>query len=449
MEPVQRRKHTREELETYGRRILAYVRTELTLSLPFLSFALGMLFDVMDLSTQTLGTDMEAVRFNPLYLRNTFLQDPVRLNRNMLHMLFHCLFLHPSSASLKPDPDLWNISCDIAAEAVLDSVSCEPATRLPSDFRQEVYDTLTEEVGVLTAERIFRFLSEHPGQWDRFRLAAEFLSDDHGFWERLSDKEKNTPPAARDGAGDNDWDKTGKEVRAALQTMDKEASSESGMLLRLLQIEKSRRTDYREFLKRFALLREEVSIDPDSFDYGFYHYGMSLYGNMPLLEETEVRESMRVDELVIVLDTSASCQPVLVQQFLNETARLLFHRDAFFKNVDIHILACDEKVQEDTRIRSVEEMKKYADGFALKGGFGTDFRPAFAYVEELRKKQILTRVKGLMYFTYGFGIYPTKPTDYDTAFVFWKEEEYRDRDVPPWALKLYVTDDTVTLGENT
>ena len=31
-------------------------------------------------------------------------------------------------------------------------------------------------------------------------------------------------------------------------------------------------TDYRAFLRRFAALREEVAIDADSFDYGYYAY---------------------------------------------------------------------------------------------------------------------------------------------------------------------------------
>ena len=59
------------------------------------------------------------------------------------------------------DADLWNLSCDIAAESVLDSMHSTAFDRVPSDFRQEMYDRLEAEVKVLTAEKIYRYLSEH------------------------------------------------------------------------------------------------------------------------------------------------------------------------------------------------------------------------------------------------------------------------------------------------
>jgi hypothetical protein len=42
------------------------------------------------------------------------------------------------------------------------------------------------------------------------------------------------------------------------------------------------------------------------------------------------------------------------------------------------------------------------------------------------------------------GVYPEKPTDYDTAFVFFKDDELDDSKVPDWALRLYLMD-----GKNT
>ena len=48
---------------------------------------------------------------------------------------------------------------------------------------------------------------------------------------------------------------------------------------------------YRDFLRRFSAYKEEVHLDPDSFDPGFYAYGLSLYGNLPLIEPQETREA--------------------------------------------------------------------------------------------------------------------------------------------------------------
>ena len=49
------------------------------------------------------------------------------------------------------------------------------------------------------------------------------------------------------------------------------------------------------------------------------HHGMSVYGNMPLIEPQETRERSRIEEFVIVIDTSMSCKGELVKRFLEET----------------------------------------------------------------------------------------------------------------------------------
>ena len=72
---------------------------------------------------------------------------------------------------------------------------------------------------------------------------------------------------------------------------------------------------------------------------------------------------------------------------------------------------------------------------------GTDFRPVFSYVEKLREAGELRNLKGLMYFTDGFGEYPVKPTDYETVFVFYGDEEREEAKVPSWAIKLYLDSD--------
>lgn len=80
------------------------------------------------------------------------------------------------------------------------------------------------------------------------------------------------------------------------------------------------------------------------------------------------------------------------------------------------------------------------DNLELVGQGGTDFRPAFAYVEELREKGAFQSLKGLLYFTDGEGIYPGRKPDYDVAFVFMGETD-EEKQVPPWAMKLVVDPD--------
>ena len=160
---------------------------------------------------------------------------------------------------------------------------------------------------------------------------------------------------------------------------------------------------------------------------------------MPLIEPQETKEVKKVKEFVVVIDTSMSCSGSLVKRFLEETYSVLTETDGFFQKVNVHIIQCDEEVQSDVKITSAEELKEYMEHLRLFGEGGTDFRPAFSYCTRLLESGEFENLKGLIYFTDGYGIYPHKMPPYQTAFVFL--EEYEDVDVPPWAMKLILTEE--------
>ena len=176
-------------------------------------------------------------------------------------------------------------------------------------------------------------------------------------------------------------------------------------------------------------------VDIDSFDYIFYHYGMEMYGNMPLIEPQETKEVNRIEDFVIAIDTSMSCKRELVQKFLEETYSVLSQSESFYRKFRVHIIQCDERVQSDVVVTNAKELQDYMEHFTIRGLGGTDFRPVFSYVNRLLAEKKFTKLKGLLYFTDGYGRYPLKKPPYDTAFVFLKED-YLDVDVPPWAIKL-------------
>ena len=85
-------------------------------------------------------------------------------------------------------------------------------------------------------------------------------------------------------------------------------------------------------------------------------------------------------------------------------------------------------------IENAMQLKEYMSHFTVKGGGGTDFRPAFSYVNDLLEQGELKELAGLLYFTDGKGRYPAKRPDYRTAFLFL--EDYDEAAVPPWAMRL-------------
>ena len=135
-------------------------------------------------------------------------------------------------------------------------------------------------------------------------------------------------------------------------------------------------------------------MDDDSFDYNFYTYGLRLYGNMPLIEPLESKEVKKIEEFVIVIDTSMSCSGELVRKFLEETYGVLSESESFFTKINVHIIQCDEKVHTDKKITSQKEMKDYMEHLELYGDGGTDFRPAFEWVDKLLEQHEFHNLKG-------------------------------------------------------
>ena len=189
---------------------------------------------------------------------------------------------------------------------------------------------------------------------------------------------------------------------------------------------------------RFAVMREEPRLDPDEFDLGYYSYGLRTYGNLPLIEPLESRESKKIRDFVIVIDTSESTSGELVKAFLKETFGLLKTGESFFAKCNIAVMQCDDAVRDLTFLHSTDELDRFAACLTLTGGGGTDFRPAFAKIEELRRDGTLRDLQGVLYFTDGKGTYPTRRPPYETAFLF-LETGTPPPDTPPWAMRLVLS----------
>lgn len=435
MRPEESGREQAEQLERIGREILTLCRDELYFSMRFMDVALSSFVYVMDPEARPFGTDGYRMYFHPGRLGGMYRENRILVNRAYLHMVLHCIFRHLTKQGM--EERYWNLSCDIAAEHIIDGCNLRPVRYSRSLLRRETYRKLEKEEHVLNAEWIFRQLTE----WDLSEkelsmLEEEFYVDDHRYW---TDQTKKRPP---DQEMERKWKEIDEKMETDLETFSKEAAEREGGFLRELKVANRERSDYREFLRKFSVFREEMKSDPDTFDYGFYSYGLSLYGNMPLIEPLETREVRKIEEFAVVIDTSMSCSGSLVRRFLEETYSALMENESYFRKVNIHIIQCDEKVQQDTKITDRDELKEYMEHFQLYGEGGTDFRPAFDYVDRLREEGEFTNLKGLIYFTDGYGIYPERMPSYRTAFVF-LEEDYRDADVPAWAIRLVISEESL------
>lgn len=415
--------------------ILADCRNELYLNMRFLDVSLYSLRPEPSMELGRLAADGIVLKYNPEYLMELYRMGNVSVNRCYLHSIFHCLLGHVWNSRGDENRQLWDLACDIAVESVIDSLSYRCLRNPSKPYRRAVYRGLEKKVPVLNAEGIFYLLQKaEPDIRVVARMIQEFTVDEHFLWGR---GENNNPVPMEQ---QNRWQDIREKMETELDMFSKEAAEGSKGLQEQLRVENRQRYDYRAFLRKFCVLKEEMQVDLDSFDYIFYHYGMELYGNMPLIEHLETREVQKIEEFVIVIDTSMSCKAALVQKFLQETYSILSQSESFTRRFCVHIVQCDERVQSDTVIENGRQLQEYMEHFQVQGLGGTDFRPAFSYVNTLLAQKAFHKLRGLIYFTDGYGIFPLKKPQYDAAFVFFRED-YQDVDVPPWAIKL-------VLGEN-
>lgn len=409
-------------------KILELIQNELYVDFRYLDVAVSALTLTPNDSLRSTATDGISFFFPPEQILRVFRSNPLFLNRAVLHSVFHCIFRHLWIRGSR-DPDLWNLSCDIAVEWIIDSFEKKSVKRALSGIRTNIYNDFRQYKIPITAANIYRYLlpdiADNPDRLNQ--LMIEFFTDDHRFWPK---KPSTSPSAAKAGQS---WDKISRRMEQELNLRGDDSASGIDAMKTQIKEGKSRRS-YKDFLRKFTVLKEELHCDYDEFDLNYYSYGLRLYKNMPLIEPLESREVTKISEFVIVIDTSYSTNGPLVQKFLEETFQIIQEQDSFFHKSQIRIIQCDNQVHSDIIIKEQRDIPKLLHNFELIGGGGTDFRPAFSYINKLLENGEFQNLKGVLYFTDGKGIYPAKRPPYETAFLFLGEEEHPD--VPAWAMKL-------------
>ncbi len=424
--------HVETQIEWESRmfdKVIAYLRDELCIDLPYMERALSVLIPQGKENVNAFATEGVYLYYPPAHYLQLFEKNELFLRRAYLHTVLHCLYAHLWQRG-KREEFRWNLACDIAVEYVIDGLNKPSTRRLLSWQRQSYYD-LMHKRKILSAAGIYELLSEETPE--RLRaLAQEFYTDDHALWEMKDSKRPIPNQPQQSEEAQKKWQKIARQTQFQKEKSDRTEDAIAAAMQAEITAKRKRR-NYKEFLMKFAAFKENMRCDMDSFDLNYYTFGLRNYGNLPLIEPLETREERRISEFVIVVDTSYSTSGELVRSFLQETLHILLEKNVFFSTAKIHLIQCDDTVQEELIIQSEEQAKALLSHFEIKGGGNTDFRPAFTYVETLRKKGELRNLGGVLYFTDGNGTYPAKKPDYPCAFLYL--DDYNEEEVPPWAIK--------------
>lgn len=450
-----------------AREILTLARNTLLVNLRFLDAALSQ-FQWEPIETGTLMTDGKYILYNPNHVLSSYQCAKEIPVRDYLHIVLHCVFRH-MYMSPTLNRSYWDLACDIAVENIIGELGLPSATAPREQQQSEVIFAVRHDLKHVTAEKIYSYLRlTVPDPVRITELHSLFCADNHELWYMTAEKAE-TVFNPSDNNGDDDpksnddnssevvngnngnhiadrngcsrtemaevWQDISQRMQMELEAFDRKQGMNSGAMAQNLTAVNREKYDYTAFLKKFAVMGEAMKINDDEFDYIFYTYGLQLYENMPLIEPLEYKEVKAIKEFVVAIDTSGSTSGELVQRFVQKTYNILKSTESFFTKINLHIIQCDANIQEDRRITSQEEFDEYLQTMKIHGLGGTDFRPVFEYVDRLRCQKEFNNLKGLIYFTDGYGTYPAQKPDYETAFVF-LDDDYGTPCVPSWAIKL-------------
>ena len=372
--------------------------------------------------------------YDASYLVKEYKKAPWKVTRLYLHVLLHSIFIHPF-AYKKMDTGLWDLATDIAVENTILDMKLKSLEAPTDDELEKKLQVLKEDAGGLTAEKIYRhFQMEPPTENAANEWRSLVKRDEHILWKPRETVEMTM----------EQWQKISERIRANLKSFTK-AKAGAQTLEKNLDEATREHYDYSGILRRFMVMGEDIMVNDDEFDYIYYTYGLNHYGNLPLIEPLEYKETKLVKEFVIAIDTSASCRGEIVKAFLRKTYDILKSSENFFHKINVHIVQCDSQVQRDDKITSGEEFDTFMKYGKLTGFGATDFRPVFEYVDKLQKEGEFENLKGLIYFTDGYGVYPEKSPGYDVIFAFLNEDENR-APVPSWSIKVILEQDEM-MGE--
>lgn len=461
--------------EELARKILLHSRRRISHIEPILLEAIYAMPEKVSPLPGPISTDGCTLWFDPEQVVEDFRRDRDSVARQLLHVTTHCLLGHLEMRDGFEQTRAFDCAADLKAAqfaemmcgmdfAVRNGRGSAFSSYESSPHLRPLYQNLMENTSHrkhLKAKGDAARFDDHD-LWNRSMPVAASAQSPNGDGEGdgngaqgsgqsgagQGEGDENTNQNGQGGSGSKsdgpDW------ARIRQSMLDghggKLHGSCAGMLTENFTVEQ-RGMSFEEFLRRFASPEERMLLDPDTFDVRWYHLGMEYYGNIPLLEPSELSEPPLPDDIVVALDVSGSCHGETCKRFLKELLGILRDIAAGAPRFRILLLLCDTEIKKEVLLETPEQVDSLFANFTVTGFGGTDFRPVFDRVARLRESGDLPRVRGLLYLSDGCGDYPEEPADYPTAFLIPAEDRRYQSHSINWITRLYLNENDFTLEE--
>jgi predicted metal-dependent peptidase len=375
------------------------------------------LTDRLDDKVKTASTDGRRINWGPDFVRSLYSDGPVRGNARvrfvLLHEVLHCAHGHLWRLPLTPE---GNIAGDYAINRTLRGI---PGIEAPAGILDDrKFDALAEEE-ILKALRQQQQPQPKPQPQQQDGNGApqdgdsgEGQGDDTPGEKKPGKSQGNDAgePADAGGCGGfeapapdaqpepgsgkptetlrQEWDRTVVQAAQTAQALAQGNMPASAKRL-LDRIAAKVRPDWRAETADFV--RSTISSVPD------WSRQARRTATAPVIYPRRRRDDLGA--VVFVRDTSGSIGTATVAEFNAHIANVIAETGC-----DAIVLDADAAVQAEYRLAPGEDVPVRAEG-----GGGTDFRPAFARVEELRAEG--ERIAGVVYLTDLCGTHPATAPD--------------------------------------
>ena len=173
------------------------------------------------------GTDAIRIYADPMDVILRYKKSQDELSRAYLHMLFHCIYLHPFQPVKNIDTGVWNIAMDICSEAAVQRLN--PKQIAGDNDRSRIINDIKSRIKMFIPALVYKELMDNSMNYDFEELISLFHMDDHYWLEDQTDNQTVTVTAmvmvmatvmANDnGDGDGECDGDGDATATAMETV--------------------------------------------------------------------------------------------------------------------------------------------------------------------------------------------------------------------------------------
>ncbi len=436
-------------------KIIMHIKREAAQKFPYLEKGIFYLKPEANESVKYLGANYTTLYYNPLGVIELYEKKPVKLVNTLVHVVLHCMLLHPSF-DMENDT-LFDAAADAVVNAMLERNENKSYWEFTTMLRNCKADTAAQlynaAAGNQMIEKRLKSLVERHKQDDHFVWRLQSQSGQQGVGNSQNGGiSRDGNNSEMSGSGQLSEQMRAEMAAAALDWYDMLNMTKSlcnvmygntpgNIFAPVVPPDRFSRFSYDEYIRRFTA-EEILKDDPETIDMMLYTTSMEMYEDTPIVEWNEISERCNPSDLIIAMDMSGSCGGDTASNFLRQIYSL-FEAMNIGSNVNIHVVFFDTRILKTCVIQNRNEADNFINSYEAFGFGGTDFNCVFDYADEFQGKSGGRRLKGLFFFSDACGEFPMEKKNYPTTFFVPEEENSFECDydfVPDWVELVHYKD---------